>query len=163
MYDDFANAELLYFVVESTFYSSMLTFCCSTHRLRAAACPRHPEANWLKVIIHRKETLHQCWRWHAFVCVANMKSVDTTINFLERTIKLYYVYILASKRNGTLYVGSTNDLVRRILEHKNKAIPGFTEKYDINQLVYYEEHELYVEAARREKRFKNWPRQWKLK
>ena len=74
----------------------------------------------------------------------------------------YYVYILSSQRNGTLYVGSTTDLVRRVWEHKNKVIRGFTEKYNVNQLVYYEIHELYVEAARREKRFKNWCRKWKL-
>lgn len=78
------------------------------------------------------------------------------------TMKSYYVYILASKQNGTLYVGSTSDLVKRIWEHKNKVIAGFTEKYNVNQLVYYEEHQMYVEAARREKRFKNWCRQWKL-
>ena len=78
------------------------------------------------------------------------------------TMKSSYVYILSSQRNGTLYVGSTNDLVKRVGEHKNKVVHGFTEKYDVNQLVYYEEHALYVEAATREKRFKNWCRQWKL-
>jgi len=74
----------------------------------------------------------------------------------------FYVYILASKRNGTIYVGSTSDLVRRVWEHKNSMIPGFTAKYNVHNLVYYETHETYVEAARREKRFKNWCRQWKL-
>ena len=77
-------------------------------------------------------------------------------------MRSYYVYILSSQRNGTLYVGSTSDLVKRVWQHKNKVIPGLTEKYDVNQLVYYEAHQLYVEAARREKRFKNWSRQWKL-
>lgn len=77
-------------------------------------------------------------------------------------IILYYVYILASTRNGTLYVESTIDLVKRVWEHKNIVIPSFTGKYNINQLVYYEGHELYVEAARREKRCKNWCRQWKI-
>ncbi len=77
-------------------------------------------------------------------------------------MKFYYVYILSSRQNGTLYVGSTSDLVKRVWEHKNKVIPSFTKKYDVNRLVYYEMHELYVEAARREKRFKNWPRRWKL-
>jgi putative endonuclease len=72
-----------------------------------------------------------------------------------------YVYILASQRNGT-YVGSTSDIIKRTWEHKNKVIPSFTAKYDVNMLVYYEMHELYIEAARREKRFKNWPRQWKI-
>ena len=73
-----------------------------------------------------------------------------------------YVYILASQRNGTLYVGATSDLIRRIWEHKNKFIPSFTAKYNVHMLVYYEEHQLYIEAACREKRFKNWPRQWKI-
>lgn len=82
--------------------------------------------------------------------------------FQGSTMRSYYVYILSSQRNGTLYVGSTADLVRRVWEHKNKVIHGFTEKYNVNQLVYYEIHELYVEAATREKRFKNWCRQWKL-
>ena len=74
----------------------------------------------------------------------------------------YYVYILSSQRNGTLYVGSTSDLVRRVWEHKHKVIKGFTQKYNVHQLVYYEVHEMYVEAARGEKRFKNWCRIWKL-
>ncbi len=74
----------------------------------------------------------------------------------------YFVYILASKRNGTLYVGSTSDLSKRIWQHKNKYLPGFTAKYNVTNLVYYEAYEQYVEAARREKRFKNWCRQWKI-
>lgn len=74
-----------------------------------------------------------------------------------------YVYILANQRNGTLYVGSTSDIIKRTCEHKkNKVISGFTAKYNVNMLVYYEVHDLYIEAARREKRFKNWPRQWKI-
>lgn len=73
-----------------------------------------------------------------------------------------YVYILASQRNGTLYVGSTTDLVKRIWEHKNNVIRGFTSKYQIHQLVYYEVHQNIMEAARRERRFKNWYRKWKL-
>ena len=77
-------------------------------------------------------------------------------------MRSYYVYILASRRNGTIYVGSTSDLVKRIWEHKNNVIPSFTAKYQVHQLVYYEEHHEYAEAARREKRFKNWCRKWKL-
>lgn len=77
-------------------------------------------------------------------------------------MKSFYVYIMASGRNGTLYVGSTSDLIKRAWEHKNKVIPGFTTKYNVHILVYYEVHEIYLEAARREKRFKNWCRQWKL-
>jgi putative endonuclease len=77
-------------------------------------------------------------------------------------MKQYFVYILASKRNGTLYVGSTTNLIQRIWQHKNKEILGFTAKYNIHSLVYYEEHQNIVEMARREKRIKNWCRQWKL-
>lgn len=75
----------------------------------------------------------------------------------------YYVYILASKRNGTLYIGVTNDLVRRVLEHKNKVIRGFTEKYGVDRLVYYEFYGSIDEAIRREKAMKKWNRSWKIK
>ena len=77
-------------------------------------------------------------------------------------MKSFYVYIMASRQNGTLYAGSTSDLIKRVWEHKNNLIPGFTAKYNVHILVYYEVHETYVEVARREKRFKNWCRQWKL-
>jgi putative endonuclease len=77
-------------------------------------------------------------------------------------MKSFYVYIMASNRNGTLYTGSTSDLIKRVWEHKNQVTQGFTAKYKVHMLVYYEMHESYVEAARREKRFKKWPRQWKL-
>ena len=73
-----------------------------------------------------------------------------------------YVYIMASQRNGTLYVGATSDLVKRVWEHKNKVVPGFTAQYNVHILVYYEIHLTIMEAARRERRFKNWCRQWKL-
>lgn len=74
----------------------------------------------------------------------------------------HYVYILASQRNGTLYIGVTKDLMRRVYEHKNDIIEGFTSKYQVHDLVYYEHHEDYWDAANREKRLKNWKRQWKL-
>ncbi|KTD45398.1 putative endonuclease [Legionella quinlivanii] len=77
-------------------------------------------------------------------------------------MKSFYVYMMTSKRNSTLYTGSTSDLIRRVWEHKNQVIPGFTAKYNVHLLVYYEMHDTYVEAARRERRFKKWPRQWKL-
>ena len=81
-------------------------------------------------------------------------------------MKAFYVYIMASKRNGTLYVGSTFDLIKRVWEHKNKVIPGFTAQYNvhnnIHMLVYYETNSTYIEAARREKRFKNWLRPQKI-
>ncbi len=72
------------------------------------------------------------------------------------------VYILASKRNGTLYIGVTSDLVKRIWEHKNKMVKGFTERYDVHQLVWYEMHESMESAIQREKRLKEWKRAWKM-
>ena len=76
--------------------------------------------------------------------------------------KNFYVYILASQRNGTLYVGVTSDLIKRSWEHKNKLVQGFTEKYDVNKLVYYEQCMSAEDALRREKRLKKYNRKWKL-
>ena len=72
------------------------------------------------------------------------------------------VYILASMRNGTLYVGVTSDLVRRVWEHKQDFVEGFTAKYHIHQLVYFELHTDMAEAILREKRIKKWNRAWKI-
>ncbi len=77
-------------------------------------------------------------------------------------MKTYYVYILASKRNGTLYIGVTNDLTKRIYEHKNGLVEGFTKKYSVNNLVYYEKTEDINSAIQREKRLKKWNRAWKI-
>jgi putative endonuclease len=77
-------------------------------------------------------------------------------------MKKYYVYILASKRNGTLYVGITSNLVKRVWEHKNKIVKGFTKKYNVDLLVYFEEHDNPAEAIKREKNIKAWKRNWKL-
>ncbi len=74
----------------------------------------------------------------------------------------YYVYILASKRNGTLYIGVTNDLSRRLAEHKNKLISGFTAKYNVHTLVYYESTSDINSAISREKQIKEWKRIWKI-
>lgn len=72
------------------------------------------------------------------------------------------VYILASQRNGTLYTGVTSDLVKRIWQHKNKVHEGFTAKYNIQMLVYFEAHETMPAAIQREKQIKKWNRQWKI-
>ena len=77
-------------------------------------------------------------------------------------MKQYYVYILASKRNGTLYIGVTNDLIRRVFEHKEGIIEGFTKKYNVKNLVYYEIHLDINEAIKREKAMKKWLRKWKI-
>jgi len=74
----------------------------------------------------------------------------------------YFLYILANKRNGTLYIGATSNLIQRIWQHKHGIYSGFTKKYHVQQLVYYEEHQNIAEMARRERRLKNWCRKWKL-
>ncbi|MDH7797176.1 MULTISPECIES: GIY-YIG nuclease family protein [unclassified Beijerinckia] len=74
----------------------------------------------------------------------------------------YWVYILASGRNGTLYTGVSNDLARRVHEHKTKAIAGFTARHDVAKLVWYEEHSEIDDAIAREKKLKRWRRDWKL-
>lgn len=76
---------------------------------------------------------------------------------------LYYVYILASRRNGTLYVGVSNDIVRRTWEHKNDLVEGFTKKYGVHILVYFELYDDIDTAIAREKRLKRWNRVWKIK
>ncbi len=75
---------------------------------------------------------------------------------------MFYVYLLASQPQGTLYVGMTDDLVRRVWEHKTKAIPGFTTKYGVDRLVWFEAHETRELAWRREKQIKEWRRGWKI-
>jgi len=74
----------------------------------------------------------------------------------------YYVYMLASRRHGTLYIGVTNDLARRAWEHRTKAVKGFTAKHNVTQLMWYELHDSIEAAIQREKTMKKWPRQWKL-
>jgi putative endonuclease len=74
----------------------------------------------------------------------------------------FWVYILASAPGGTLYVGVTNNLVRRAYEHRNGVIPGFTKRYGVKRLVYFEEHATAYAAIQREKNIKHWPREWKI-
>jgi putative endonuclease len=74
----------------------------------------------------------------------------------------YYVYIITNQKYGTLYIGVTNDIIRRIWDHKQKTIKGFSEKYNLDKLVYYETTESIETAITREKQLKNWQRQWKI-
>lgn len=74
----------------------------------------------------------------------------------------FYFYILASKRNGTLYIGSTDDISRRMIEHKAKTFGGFTAKYGVDKLVWFEEHETRESAFERERKLKVWKRAWKI-
>ena len=87
---------------------------------------------------------------------AKLESRNASVN------KQPAVYILASKRNGTLYIGVTSELVKRIWEHKNNMVEGFTKRYNVHRLVWYELHGSMESAITREKRLKDWKRKWKL-
>jgi len=80
----------------------------------------------------------------------------------DENMKKFYIYILCNKRNGTLYTGITSDLIKRIYEHRNKLVNGFTKKYHVHRLVWYEIHEVIESALSREKQIKKWKRKWKL-
>ena len=80
-----------------------------------------------------------------------------------RIKKFYYVYILANKPNGTIYIGVTDDLIRRVTQHKQGLVPGFTKTYGVKMLVYYEQTELVLSAIAREKQLKRWKREWKIR
>ncbi len=75
----------------------------------------------------------------------------------------YYVYLLASDKYGTLYLGVTNDIVRRIFEHKSKTVAGFTKRYAVDKLVWFEIYDDALTAIAREKELKKWRREWKIK
>jgi len=77
--------------------------------------------------------------------------------------KLYFVYILASQRYGTLYTGVTGDIAGRVYEHKNHLFPGFTSRYGVHMLVWYEDHTNILAAIEREKKIKRWNRDWKIR
>jgi putative endonuclease len=75
---------------------------------------------------------------------------------------VYHVYLLASRRHGTLYLGVTNNIVRRVYEHKHKLVLGFSARYGVDRLVWYEAHADVTAAIRREKKIKKWRRDWKI-
>lgn len=81
------------------------------------------------------------------------------MQYMEKT---YYVYIMANKRNGTLYTGVTSDLLKRVYEHKNELVDGFTAKHGIKLLVWYNQTSDVISAIHKEKQIKNWQRKWKL-
>ena len=78
-------------------------------------------------------------------------------------MKKYYIYILASKKNGTLYIGVTSNLIKRTYEHKKHVEPGFTQKYNVHKSVYHEVYEEIYDAIERENCLKRWKREWKIK
>ena len=75
---------------------------------------------------------------------------------------MFFVYLLSSKPHGTLYIGVTSDLPKRVWEHKNNVVPGFTSRYGVDKLVWYEPHDDWEAAFRREKQIKEWKRAWKI-
>ncbi|MEK7125558.1 MAG: GIY-YIG nuclease family protein [Patescibacteria group bacterium] len=77
-------------------------------------------------------------------------------------MRTFYVYIMASQRNGTTYIGVTNNLTRRVYQHRNGLVEGFTKEYKVNRLVYFEEYSDIREALPREKQLKRWKRSWKI-
>jgi len=89
--------------------------------------------------------------------------MTTSYEFINHDMmKLPCVYLLASRRNGTLYVGVTSDLVKRVWQHKNDLVEGFSKQYGVHMLVWYEPHETMESAIKREKSLKKWNRKWKL-
>jgi putative endonuclease len=81
---------------------------------------------------------------------------------LRLRMRSYWLYILASRPRGTLYVGMTNDLVRRMQEHREGLTDGFTKEHNVKMLVYYEQHSTAIGAIQREKNIKHWSRKWKI-
>ncbi len=74
----------------------------------------------------------------------------------------FWVYILANRPGGTLYVGVTSNLIQRVFKHRNKLVSGFTKRYGVTKLAYFEEHGTALAAIQREKNIKHWPREWKI-
>jgi putative endonuclease len=89
-------------------------------------------------------------------------TIADQVGFRGRSIMSFFVYILANRRNGTLYVGMTDDLVKRVWMHKEEVLPGFTKDYDVKLLVWYEVHDSRESAFIRERQIKKWNRVWKL-
>jgi len=82
---------------------------------------------------------------------------------MYKTIHQYYLYIITNKKDGVLYIGVTNDLERRMKEHKQKLVKGFSSKYNLNKLMYFETYQYINDAIKREKNVKKWKRNWKIK
>ncbi len=96
-------------------------------------------------------------KYHSVLCHSELGSESQV--YMNRQ---YYVYILTNKSNKVLYIRVTNSLERRVFEHKNKLVEGFSKKYNLKKLVYYEATDDVISAIRREKQLKNWRRDWKI-
>ncbi len=95
-------------------------------------------------------------------CLNHLRGDPGSRTYQTMYTKQYYVYILASQRNGTLYIGIINNLITRIYQHRNKTKETFTSKYDVGDLVYYEHTKDIESAIAREKQLKKWQRRWKI-
>jgi len=95
-------------------------------------------------------------------CIQVKQSLEGSGLAAENSRMLYYVYLLASKKNGTLYVGVTNDIVRRVYEHRTSAVEGFTDRYGVKMLVWFDSTGSVEAAIQKEKQIKNWKRAWKI-
>ena len=131
--------------------------------------PSHNDQDWEHK--YQEEICHPAARPLYRAIMSRTGSTDTrrrhVIPRLDRGIqynmsKTYYTYILASKRNGTLYAGVTSDLIKRVFQHRTDQVGGFTRKYKVHWLVYFEQHVDVIAAIHREKRLKEWQRKWKL-
>ena len=91
-----------------------------------------------------------------------MPGLDPSIHRPGEEMSVYYVYIMASGKNGTIYVGSTSDLIRRAYEHRRGLVEGFTKRYGVTRLVYFEETQNARAAVQRERTIKHWRRTWKI-
>jgi putative endonuclease len=114
-----------------------------------------------KIIFNLNQTIRSVIPAPAFAGV-NLSPRKRGAGIQKHNVKQYYVYILASKRNGTLYIGVTNNLLKRVYEHKNNLVEGFTQKYKVHNLVYYEIYYDVYTAIAREKAMKKWKRVWKI-
>lgn len=144
-----------------------LEWCCKMEPFffSLPSPPRRSRATWLAQA-GTPSTCHPCECEDPSESQLNaviLTSSGRIVNGSRRmNTKLYYVYILSSQKRGTLYIGVTNNLKRRIHEHKEKQNTGFTERYDVTQLVYYECGAEILSALQREKQLKHWKREWKI-
>lgn len=113
----------------------------------------------------RIQVLKSCWNTSQEPDILSNITASTIVyTLIPMTQRLLIAtYIMTNKRNGTLYIGVTSDLIRRVYEHKNGTIDGFTKRYDLHVLVYFEMFERIEDAIQREKHLKSWRRSWKLR
>ena len=141
------------------FRNSHLSTFTKDHNRTSRTNPCNARMKQLCFSIHRYPNLHQLTMTSS---PRNLSLWKQGAGIQRRPLKQFYVYILCSKQHGTLYIGVTSDLIKRVYEHKNDFVEGFTRKYHVHRLVWYEIHESWESAGQREKQIKKWKRAWKL-